>query len=140
MEKATHTAAGERPDCWLQQPNGRIEVQSKPPAGAGAARAIGLHLDQPLDLAIALACAQHGAAERNAATLIISQAQRRAPKAFGLPDTPTCRICGCGDLSACWPPCAWVEPDLCSRCHDAGLHHAESGPSVDAGASLSTER
>lgn len=27
-----------------------------------------------------------------------------------------CRECGCTDEQACFPPCWWVEPDLCSAC------------------------
>ena len=27
-----------------------------------------------------------------------------------------CRACGCTDDQACWPPCWWVEPDLCNSC------------------------
>jgi hypothetical protein len=27
-----------------------------------------------------------------------------------------CRECYCTDLTACDPPCSWVEPDLCSGC------------------------
>jgi hypothetical protein len=30
--------------------------------------------------------------------------------------TQTCRRCGCDDTHPCDPPCAWVAPDLCSRC------------------------
>ena len=27
-----------------------------------------------------------------------------------------CRVCGCTELAACYPPCFWAEPDLCSAC------------------------
>jgi hypothetical protein len=37
-------------------------------------------------------------------------------------DGGACRECGCTDDDACWPPCFWVEPDLCSRC--AGVDYA----------------
>jgi hypothetical protein len=33
-----------------------------------------------------------------------------------LPLVQTCRGCGCTDEQACFPTCAWVEPDLCSKC------------------------
>lgn len=33
-----------------------------------------------------------------------------------LDDGPRCRVCGCGELSACPGGCVWAEPDLCSRC------------------------
>jgi hypothetical protein len=31
-----------------------------------------------------------------------------------------CRVCGCTETDACFPPCAWVpgEPDLCDNCGD----------------------
>ncbi len=36
-----------------------------------------------------------------------------------------CRICGCTDITACQhddgTPCAWVDDDLCSVCHDAEI-------------------
>lgn len=32
------------------------------------------------------------------------------------PSPRTCRTCGCTDTRACWPPCSWTEPDLCSTC------------------------
>lgn len=28
-----------------------------------------------------------------------------------------CRVCGCTDEEACFPPCWWVEPNLCSACN-----------------------
>jgi hypothetical protein len=28
----------------------------------------------------------------------------------------SCRVCGCTDETACFPPCSWVAPDLCSAC------------------------
>lgn len=31
-------------------------------------------------------------------------------------DEPRCRVCGCTENRACFPPCSWVEPDLCSAC------------------------
>lgn len=34
-----------------------------------------------------------------------------------------CRVCGCGDLTACsteYGPCSWVEFDLCSGCASPG--------------------
>ena len=41
----------------------------------------------------------------------------RAPAPEG---APTCRVCGCWELGACWDDergaCWWVEPDLCSHC------------------------
>jgi len=27
-----------------------------------------------------------------------------------------CRVCGCTEDNACWPPCWWTGPDLCSAC------------------------
>ena len=27
-----------------------------------------------------------------------------------------CRVCGCTDITACDPPCSFVEGDLCSAC------------------------
>lgn len=27
-----------------------------------------------------------------------------------------CRRCGCSEYDACFPPCSWAEPDLCSTC------------------------
>lgn len=27
-----------------------------------------------------------------------------------------CRTCGCTDNNACYPPCWWVEAELCSAC------------------------
>ena len=33
---------------------------------------------------------------------------------------PTCRVCGCWEMAACWDDeagaCWWVAPDLCSHC------------------------
>lgn len=29
---------------------------------------------------------------------------------------PKCRCCNCTEDKACWPPCSWAEPDLCSAC------------------------
>ena len=29
-----------------------------------------------------------------------------------------CRVCGCDDLHACKGGCYWVEPGLCSQCHE----------------------
>jgi hypothetical protein len=34
---------------------------------------------------------------------------------------PSCRECGCTDLSACTEGCSWVEDDLCSACATAEL-------------------
>lgn len=31
-----------------------------------------------------------------------------------------CRSCSCTELTACDPPCWWVEPDLCSACQRTG--------------------
>jgi hypothetical protein len=35
-----------------------------------------------------------------------------------------CRVCGCTDVTPCidalGQPCAWVGPDLCSACEEAG--------------------
>lgn len=33
-----------------------------------------------------------------------------------LPETGTCRVCGCTDDEACDLGCWWVEPNLCSNC------------------------
>lgn len=32
-----------------------------------------------------------------------------------------CRVCGCTERQACFPPCGWVpkEADICDRCHTA---------------------
>ena len=32
-----------------------------------------------------------------------------------------CRVCGCSEDRACWPPCSWVkgQGDICSTCNDA---------------------
>jgi hypothetical protein len=30
-----------------------------------------------------------------------------------------CRSCACSEMDACDPPCAWVEPDLCTGCGKA---------------------
>ena len=27
-----------------------------------------------------------------------------------------CRVCGCTELEACDPPCAWFDADLCTSC------------------------
>jgi hypothetical protein len=27
-----------------------------------------------------------------------------------------CRVCRCTDVTACDPPCSWLESDLCSAC------------------------
>jgi len=27
-----------------------------------------------------------------------------------------CRGCGCTENEACWPPCWWIDADLCSAC------------------------
>lgn len=32
----------------------------------------------------------------------------------------TCRECGCTDTRACFPPCWWVDHDLCSTCKFGG--------------------
>ena len=85
----------------------------------------GITLDagRPLDQALALACAQHGAASTEAAQRAVAAVIAETPEAFGSVDeTQRCRVCGCGDLHACWPPCWWVEHDLCSSCHGARLH------------------
>jgi len=31
-----------------------------------------------------------------------------------------CRVCGCTEMEACYPPCGWQpgEADLCDRCHE----------------------
>lgn len=34
----------------------------------------------------------------------------------GVFEPRTCRVCGCTDDDACFPPCSWVEVDLCSAC------------------------
>ena len=48
-------------------------------------------------------------------TVIDIMARRPAPEGW-----PTCRVCGCWELDACWDdeagPCWWVEEDLCSHC------------------------
>ena len=47
---------------------------------------------------------------------------------------PSCRVCGCWELNACWHkelgPCWWVESDLCSHCKSK----------ADAVTAASTER
>jgi ParB/RepB/Spo0J family partition protein len=43
------------------------------------------------------------------------KAARRA-----LAAVPTCGVCGCTDEYACEGGCTWIEPDLCSRCYEAG--------------------
>lgn len=30
-----------------------------------------------------------------------------------------CRMCGCSELEACAPTCAWAQPDLCDSCESA---------------------
>jgi len=30
-----------------------------------------------------------------------------------------CRVCGCTEVDACQPPCAWAETGLCTTCADA---------------------
>lgn len=35
------------------------------------------------------------------------------------PDGRRCRRCGCTDIQACPGGCWWIEPDLCSQCHQA---------------------
>jgi hypothetical protein len=37
-----------------------------------------------------------------------------------------CRVCGCTELDACDPPCAWVlnEEDLCTTCGDISVYLA----------------
>lgn len=30
-----------------------------------------------------------------------------------------CRVCGCSEFDACFPPCAWQDYDLCDTCHVA---------------------
>lgn len=37
------------------------------------------------------------------------------PLEFDVPPR-ACRVCGCTDDEACWPPCHWVDTDLCSAC------------------------
>lgn len=34
---------------------------------------------------------------------------------------PKCRVCGCTEMNACNPPCAWAEPDLCTGCRDIAV-------------------
>ena len=29
-----------------------------------------------------------------------------------------CRRCGCSEHAACFPPCGWAEPNLCTSCAD----------------------
>ncbi|OCC01747.1 hypothetical protein BA190_27690 [Labrys sp. WJW] len=36
----------------------------------------------------------------------------RIPSQMG----PVCDDCGCSDRDGCFPPCAWVRPDLCTAC------------------------
>lgn len=44
-----------------------------------------------------------------------SPADQSAPP--GKPEA-RCRLCGCTDNHACPGGCWWVEPDLCSACHE----------------------
>ena len=34
----------------------------------------------------------------------------------GDPSERACRMCGCTENNACWPPCWWIGADLCSAC------------------------
>ncbi|MDE3077191.1 MAG: hypothetical protein KGJ86_17375 [Chloroflexota bacterium] len=36
-------------------------------------------------------------------------------------DGQRCRVCGCTEHYGCYPPCSWVEPDLCSTCVPANV-------------------
>ena len=83
---------------------------------------ITLDIGRELDLAIVIACAQRGAALAEITHQVIARAIAEQPIAFGFEgEGQKCRVCGCGDLHSCWPPCWWVERDLCSRCAQAGL-------------------
>ena len=32
-----------------------------------------------------------------------------------------CRVCGCTENNACWPPCWWISADLCSACGPSAI-------------------
>ena len=81
-----------------------------------------LDISRELDLAIAITCAQRGAAPADITDQVVARAIAEQPQAFGFEgEGQQCRVCGCGDLHSCCPPCCWVERDLCSRCAQAGL-------------------
>lgn len=87
-----------------------------------------LHLDRPADHDVAGVLVGHGratprasqawaaaTAPHGAMTSWIPAVQIGEPPAIA--DGPSlCRICGCSDDDGCWPPCWWVESDLCSAC------------------------
>jgi hypothetical protein len=39
-----------------------------------------------------------------------------------------CRSCGCTDTEACFPGCAWIESDLCSRCVTVSIETVRPAP------------
>lgn len=65
-------------------------------------------------------------AARHASTRALERDLERGALGLGFPatldplviDEPprACRVCGCTDDEACWPPCHWVDTDLCSAC------------------------
>jgi putative hydrolase of HD superfamily len=61
------------------------------------------HQDPPLALLEELVIAV--AASRQDPTPDLTGARERA-----------CRVCGCTETNACYPPCWWIEVDLCSAC------------------------
>lgn len=49
-----------------------------------------------------------------------------------LPRMKRCRVCGCTEQNACYPPCEWdeAEPEICSTCADLLVTMADWSYSV----------
>ena len=75
---------------------------------------VDLVLDDDFDLATALHCVAHERATEGARHAVLQRIEEVNEAAIAAGNV--CRICGCSDFNACYPPCHWVEPNLCSRC------------------------
>lgn len=89
---------------------------STPPAGTYACRACWRLLPASLKTPI-LAAWKAGDWDGHAAAKAAAQAwyDAQAQPAAGAGER-ACRVCGCTENNACWPPCWWTGPDLCSAC------------------------
>lgn len=75
---------------------------------------VDLLLDDDFDLATALGCVAHGRATDAARDAVLERVEEVNQAAIAAGNV--CRGCGCSDFNACYPPCYWVEPNLCSTC------------------------
>ena len=81
-----------------------------------------IDIERERDLAIAIVCLQNKRTTEDIGYQVMARVIHREPTAYGhMSSHQQCRVCGCGDLRACWPPCWWVSEDLCSPCCEHGL-------------------